>query len=128
MLALLSAHAAAGNLTAVARDWSFLPLSSHKKGMLSAASPLIRSGLEALLQTLIFGGFHRAFNALECIQCTDLHAIASHPRPAVGIAAEDESESEAVATAPEAWQNRGEALLKLIYGTPDMTIPMLRHT
>lgn len=56
-----------------------------------------------------------------------LRAITADLLPAVGIAAEDESETEAEATAPEVWQNRGEALLKLIYGTHGIALAMLMH-
>jgi len=87
LLCLLSAHTAAGNLMAVARDWSFLNEEQQIKG------------IEILLQTSIFGGFHRVLNAFETIY-------------SVGISPNLKFDN----TEDTNFTQNGENLLKLIYG------------
>lgn len=58
ILCMLVANVNSGNLTAVARDWSYLPPQAH------------RLGVEALLQTALFAGFPKCFNALATVYQT----------------------------------------------------------
>lgn len=91
VLALLSANTAAGNLTRVGVDWSYLSEEYHQ------------AGLEIILQTTIFGGFQKVINALQIV-----HNIGVAPN-----AIDYEKE-----TAPEdrrANIARGRELLQLIY-------------
>lgn len=53
--ALLAANSQAGNLSRVAMDWSYLPKEFH------------RMGLEAILQSSVFGGLLGTINALETV-------------------------------------------------------------
>lgn len=53
---VLGAHAAAGNMTLLAQGWSALPREFH------------RMGLEAILQSSIFGGYFNTVNALETVR------------------------------------------------------------
>lgn len=92
--ALLSAHTAAGNLTGVVEDWSYLPREDHGVG------------LEALMQSVVFAGFHNTLNALVSVHRYGVHGSAiDYPREDA-LARED----------PKFFFSRGDALMQRIYG------------
>jgi 4-carboxymuconolactone decarboxylase len=71
LFALASAHATSGNLSTLKRDWTYIQADSHK------------AGLEAILQTVAFSGFHRLHNALRAVHDTGVCSTA------IDLAAED---------------------------------------
>jgi hypothetical protein len=97
ILCMLVANVNSGNLTAVARDWSYLPPAAH------------RLGIEALLQTALFAGFPKCLNALATVYQTGVC------RDAIDWAAEDDTAVINRATDPRMFFNRGLGLLREIY-------------
>lgn len=90
---MLVANTNSGNLTAVARDWSYLPPHAH------------RMGIEALLQTALFAGIPRCMNALSAVyqvcvggRCAAKH-VADQPAAQTGVCRDaiDWKEQDAIA-------------------------------
>eukprot|EP00996_Jenningsia_fusiforme_P000040 NODE_1011_length_1762_cov_46.442499_g893_i0.p1 GENE.NODE_1011_length_1762_cov_46.442499_g893_i0~~NODE_1011_length_1762_cov_46.442499_g893_i0.p1 ORF type:complete len:504 (+),score=86.60 NODE_1011_length_1762_cov_46.442499_g893_i0:116-1627(+) len=55
VLAFAAAHSASGNLSELRRDWTYLEPQHH------------RMGLEIVLETVAFTGFHRVYNSLRAL-------------------------------------------------------------
>lgn len=60
---MMVANVNSGNLTAVARDWSYLPPHAHAKG------------IEALLQTALFAGIPKCMNALATVYQVYMYSV-----------------------------------------------------